>query len=60
MAKTGMHSPSNDYKPPEGTGDIPVAVENRLTPRKFPGPWRVEPNEGGNFVIKDALAIGAE
>jgi hypothetical protein len=22
--------------------------------RNFPGPWRAEPNEGGNFVIKDA------
>jgi hypothetical protein len=25
-----------------------------MSQRKFPGPWRVEPNEGGNFVIRDA------
>jgi hypothetical protein len=22
--------------------------------RSFPGPWRVEPTEGGHFVVKDA------
>jgi hypothetical protein len=25
-----------------------------MSQRKFPGPWRAEPNEGGNFVITDA------
>jgi hypothetical protein len=25
-----------------------------MSQRKFPGPWQAEPNEGGNFVIKDA------
>jgi hypothetical protein len=25
-----------------------------MTPRRFPGPWRVELSEGGHFVIKDA------
>jgi hypothetical protein len=25
-----------------------------MSQRKFPGPWRAELNEGGNFVIKDA------
>ena len=25
-----------------------------MSQRTFPGPWRVEPNEAGNFVIKDA------
>jgi hypothetical protein len=25
--------------------------------RSFPGPWRVESLEGGNFVVKDATAF---
>ena len=25
-----------------------------MTPRKFPGPWRVEITEGTQFIIKDA------
>ena len=25
-----------------------------MAPRRFPGPWQAEPNEGGNYVIKDA------
>jgi hypothetical protein len=25
--------------------------------RTFPAPWRVEPTEGGNFVVKDATGF---
>jgi len=25
-----------------------------MTPRRFPGPWRVDITEGSQFVIKDA------
>jgi hypothetical protein len=25
-----------------------------MTPRTFPGPWRVEATEGSQFVVKDA------
>ena len=25
--------------------------------RTFPGPWRVEPTEGGHFVVKDATGF---
>jgi hypothetical protein len=27
------------------------------TARSFPGPWHVEPTEGGHFVVKDAAGF---
>lgn len=28
-----------------------------MSARSFPGPWRVEPTEGGHFVVKDATGF---
>ena len=28
-----------------------------MSARNFPGPWRVEPTEGGHFVVKDAMGF---
>lgn len=29
-----------------------------MNPCRFPGPWRVEATEGGQFVVKDANGFG--
>ena len=28
-----------------------------MSARSFPGPWHVEPTEGGHFVVKDAIGF---
>lgn len=35
-------------------GDLTIVVEIEHVATYIPGPWRAEPNEAGNFVIKDA------
>jgi len=34
-----------------------VAVESTHEPSHIPVPWRVEPTEGGHFVVKDATGF---
>jgi hypothetical protein len=44
-----------DLEPIEsGAGACTVAVESTHEPSHIPAPWRVEPTEGGHFVVKDA------